>query len=168
MKKYAKYMWNIILIVSFAVVSTVLIPQIINQWSAVNYFPIGTLRDRVLMTVFVGIGLYASIALFIFTMSTAFIDKLSFFMRLSATIIFAVFTIGTIVAIYIDYRDMGRASYPGYVRYMAFNIIFLFPIIIFGRGYPNLAKVLCLKLNNRNNAEQPDSADGGASAHSRR
>lgn len=103
---------------------------------------------------FEGIGLLLAFAVCATSLSSFFGRRISFAWRFFFGSMPSVFFIGTIVEIQILQPAQDFSSYSEYVTFLISTSFFLLPHVLLGRGYPDLALVLCSKLRRRPQSEQ--------------
>ncbi len=154
MKSKLTIVWNIIIVLFIALVAVAIVPKVGYQFQGLDKFPEGTFRARATMMGFEGIGLIVVFIAGAFSLSSVFWRKVAWGWRASFLVVLLAAGIGTFIAIQIDKADMGFVIYGDYISFLLGTVVIVFPILIFGRGYPNLLVRAYHRIRKPKQAEQ--------------
>ena len=146
--------WNIAIALFIALVIDLIAPKVTKQFQSLDKIPEGAFRSNVMMVGFEAIGLIVVIVAGAFSLSSVFWKKVDWGWRAMFLAVFLAAVIGTFIAIEIDKADMGLVYYFDYISFLTGTIVIAFPIVIFGRGYPNLIVRMYHRIKKRKQAEQ--------------
>ena len=130
--------WNIIIVVFIALVTATIVPKVAYQFQSMDRLPEGAFRSSVMMVGFEGIGLIVVCVAGAFSLSSIFWKKVAWGWRALFLAVFLAAGIGTFIAIQVHTADMGSVLYGDYIAFLLGTVAIVFPILIFGIGYPNL------------------------------
>ena len=130
--------WNIAIALFIALVTDTIAPKVAEPFQSLDKIPEGAFRWNVMMVGFEAIGLIVVVIAGAFSLSSVFWKKVDWGWRAVFLAVFLAAVIGTFIAIEIDKADMGLVYYFDYILFLTGTIVIVFPIVIFGRGYPNL------------------------------
>ncbi len=119
-----------------------------------------------------GIGLLMTIAATSASFCSLFWREVAKPWRLAFAVIFAVLAAGTFIAEWINYLDDRKYLPPtsgvsldgDHVAFVLTISLFLLPLVVFGRSYPNLAMIACSRIFSRRNLVTNDAGSDSSKA----
>lgn len=145
MKLAVIILWNALLLLVVIACAWAILPRAMGQFTDLDKLPFGTFKARVIMIGFEGFGLFLAFATTAVSLCSFFWRDISRRWRIAFINVFAALTIGTLVDIGIAYLDMWRYTeidvanhYGDYIAFWVSIGLSLFPVLLFGRSYPNL------------------------------